>query len=116
MGALKAAFAAFALALATSGSIACAKPNQFPHPLENPSLWFVGVAKPKTIKQAGTVEFLLDINSEGRVSECHITKSSGSEPLDELTCDVLQERGRFKKPTGADGGPTTGTYRSKVHW
>lgn len=113
---LKAAFAAFALALTASGSMACAKPIQAPLPLENPNLWFAGVSKPKTVKQGGTVEFSLDIDSEGRVSECHVIKSSGSEPLDELTCDVLLKRGRFKKPTKEDGSPSTGTYWSKIRW
>lgn len=46
--------------------------------------------------ESGRVSFVLDVNSEGRVTACTITASSGSSSLDEATCRLARRRARFE--------------------
>lgn len=45
--------------------------------------------------EQGTVSFAVAISSEGRVTHCSITNSSGSASLDVTTCSIIQRRARF---------------------
>lgn len=55
--------------------------------------------------EEGTVRFWLEINAAGRVSDCHIIQSSGSRALDEATCRILRERGRYAPARNMRGQP-----------
>ena len=55
--------------------------------------------------EQGTVRFWLGISAEGRVSDCHIIQSSGSRALDETTCRILRERGRYRPARNMRGQP-----------
>jgi protein TonB len=66
--------------------------------------------------QEGVTGFRLSVGSDGKVSACDITRSSGSPELDKTTCDLMRRRARFNPATDGDGNPTTGSYSSTVRW
>ncbi len=45
--------------------------------------------------QQGTVRFAVTVGTNGRVTECTITRSSGHEQLDEGTCRLARRKLRF---------------------
>lgn len=66
--------------------------------------------------EQGTTAVVLSIGTDGRVSGCSITSSSGSSALDNATCNVLRRRARFTPATDTSGNPTTDTYPQRVTW
>jgi protein TonB len=66
--------------------------------------------------QEGVTGFHLSVGNDGKVTNCEITKSSGSPELDKTTCDLMRRRARFTPATDGDGNPTTGNYTSSVRW
>ena len=66
--------------------------------------------------EQGTVHFRLSIGTDGRVSQCAVTQSSGHLSLDQTTCRIMSDRARFRPARDADGKPTTGTAESRVTW
>ena len=67
-------------------------------------------------REEGTVVFRLTVGTDGRVADCTITSSSGSASLDEATCRILRERGRYRPARDARGNPTTGSDEGSVTW
>ena len=68
------------------------------------------------LSQEGTTGFHLSLGSDGKVTSCEITKSSGSPELDKTTCDLMRRRARFTPAMDGDGNPATGNYSSSVRW
>jgi protein TonB len=66
--------------------------------------------------QEGVTGFHLSLGSDGKVTNCEITKSSGSAELDKTTCDLMRRRARFNPAMDSDGNPTSGSYTSSVRW
>lgn len=64
----------------------------------------------------GITGFRVSVGSDGRVTDCSVTKSSGSPELDDTTCKLITRRARFAPAIDGDGKPTTGTYASSVRW
>ena len=64
----------------------------------------------------GTVYFTVQVNTAGLASSCAVTRSSGSEELDQATCPMIQKRARFKPATDDNGNPREGSYSSSVAW
>lgn len=64
----------------------------------------------------GTTNFDVIVDTQGRSTDCRITKSSGHEILDRQACWVAMKRARFTPAIGADGQRTIGVYRSQVVW
>ncbi|MCM8556454.1 energy transducer TonB [Sphingomicrobium sediminis] len=60
--------------------------------------------------EEGTARARLTIGTNGRVSGCTITQSTGSSQLDRATCDVLERRARFQAATDSTGATVQGTY------
>ena len=67
-------------------------------------------------EEQGTVKFKLGIGSNGRVTDCTITASSGSSSLDATTCRLLRARARFSPATDSSGNPTTDSVEDEVTW
>lgn len=67
-------------------------------------------------QQQGTTAVQLTIGTDGRVSGCDITSSSGSSALDSTTCNVLRRRARFTPAVDSNGQPTTDTYSQRIRW
>lgn len=64
----------------------------------------------------GISGFRLDINTEGRPTACTITTSSGSDVLDEATCNLLVARARFTTARDRKGRPVPDTFTSRIVW
>ncbi len=64
----------------------------------------------------GTAGYRLVIGSDGRVSACEITASSGDSGLDAATCRLIQRRARFEPATDRTGARVVGTYTGTVRW
>jgi protein TonB len=66
--------------------------------------------------EQGTAAVRLGIDRKGRVSECTVVHSSGSESLDQATCKILEQRARFTPARNSDGQPVPDTYDQRVSW
>ena len=67
-------------------------------------------------EEQGTVSFRLNINRRGRVTECSIAGSSGSQALDKQTCKILTNRARFDPARDAEGKRIADTYAGRIRW
>lgn len=66
--------------------------------------------------QEGVTGVRLAVGTDGRVSECQVSKSSGSAELDKTTCDLIRRRARFNVATDGDGNPVAGSYATSIRW
>jgi protein TonB len=66
--------------------------------------------------EQGTTAVQLTIGTDGRVSGCNVTSSSGSGALDGATCNILKRRARFTPAVDSNGSPTTDTYSQRITW
>lgn len=67
-------------------------------------------------KWQGTAEFTVTVGTDGRASDCVITKSTGYAILDAATCAKITARARFKPALGPDGQPILGKWSGKLKW
>ena len=67
-------------------------------------------------EEQGTTAVRLTIGSDGRVSDCSITASSGSSSLDNATCSILRRRARFTPAKDQGGNPISDTYNQRIRW
>jgi periplasmic protein TonB len=67
-------------------------------------------------REQGTVSFRVEINPQGRVANCTVTRSSGFPRLDETTCRLLTERLHYRPARDAAGNPASGTDDGSVTW
>lgn len=88
-------------------------------PIGNPGDWFPADAYPPEARakgMQGRTEFKLELDPKGRITECDISKSSGSPLLDSTTCALLVTNARFKPAVNASGQPVAGEWRSAMVW
>ena len=64
----------------------------------------------------GVASFTLNVDTNGRVSNCAITGSTGYSHLDTATCRLLTSRARFTPARDSSGAIVAGTYSSSVAW
>ena len=67
-------------------------------------------------EREGSSGFRVSIGTDGKVTDCQITRPSGSPDLDQATCDNVRRRARFAPATDGEGNPTTGSYSSTIRW
>ena len=67
-------------------------------------------------EEQGIVHYTLSIDPRGKVSNCVITRSSGSVALDDATCRVLQRRARFDPARDIDGKPVADLQTGRIRW
>ena len=80
---------------------------------------FRGGDYPQSALQAdeqGSVAVRLTVGTNGRVSNCSVTSSSGSRALDRATCRILESRARFTPARDNRGNPTTDTLTQRIRW
>jgi protein TonB len=90
-----------------------------PEPRGNPGRWATTDDYPSRAlreEREGVTRFTLQVNAEGRVTDCTVTGSSGSPDLDEAACRALTRRARFKPATNGEGQEVAGTYSNSVRW
>ena len=67
-------------------------------------------------EEQGTTAVRLSIGTDGRVTDCQITGSSGSGALDSATCNVLRRRARFTPAKDQAGNPISDSYSQRIRW
>jgi protein TonB len=65
---------------------------------------------------SGTVSVRYVVETDGRVSDCEVTRSSGSQILDETTCRLIRERFRFRPSLDAQGRPVPAAIVENHSW
>lgn len=90
---------------------------------ETPPRWRSGRLRdsdyPDAAGEAGfegvvSVRFL--VRTDGRVSECAVTRSSGNLLLDETTCRLIERRYRYHPSRDAEGRPVPAYILEDHHW
>jgi protein TonB len=67
-------------------------------------------------EEQGTTAVRLTIGTDGRVSDCSVTQSSGSTSLDSTTCSILRRRARFTPAKDQAGNPISDTTSTRIRW
>ena len=65
---------------------------------------------------SGTVFLRFVVDPTGRVSECTVTRSSGSRELDATTCRLILRRFRYRPARDAQGNPIASVVRGEHQW
>jgi protein TonB len=64
----------------------------------------------------GIVHLRFVVAPDGRVSDCAVTRSSGSAALDETTCRLIMRRFRYRPARDGMGRPIAQTIRGQHDW
>jgi protein TonB len=64
----------------------------------------------------GTVHFRFVVGVNGRVTECRLTRSSGSGALDTTTCALVMKRFRYRPARNAQGRPIPSVIPGEHDW
>lgn len=64
----------------------------------------------------GRVGILFTVGTDGRVTSCTVTRSSGVPELDQLTCRLIEERFRYRPSTDAYGRPIPDEVEGEHDW
>jgi protein TonB len=64
----------------------------------------------------GTVHLRFTVAPSGRVSDCAVTRSSGSRELDAVTCRLIMARFRYRPARDAEGKPIAETVVGEHVW
>jgi protein TonB len=67
-------------------------------------------------RRTGTVYLRFVVAPTGRVSECQVTRSSGSRDLDSTTCRLIVQRFRYRPARDGYGNPVAETIRGEHVW
>lgn len=67
-------------------------------------------------RRSGTVFLRFVVAPSGRVSQCTVTRSSGSAALDETTCRLIRNRFRYRPARDYTGRPLAETIRGEHEW
>lgn len=65
---------------------------------------------------SGTVYLRFVVGTRGRVTDCTVTRSSGSKALDDTTCRLIQRRFRYRPELDARGRPVAVTVNGEHEW
>ncbi len=71
---------------------------------------------PDEVRRSGTVGLRFTVAPTGRVSDCAVTRSSGSRVLDNLTCRLILARFRFRPARNAEGEAIASTVVGAHEW
>lgn len=93
------------------------RPN--PEPRGNPGNWANANDYPSRAlreEREGSTSFRVEVGTDGRVTRCTVTGSSGHSDLDEATCKNISRRARFRPALDPSGREISGTWASRVKW
>jgi protein TonB len=88
-------------------------------PSDNPAQWITTEDYPARALRAeaeGIAAYRLIVGTNGRVSACEVTRSTGNGQLDDATCDFIARRARFEAATDQAGAKVVGAYTGTVKW
>lgn len=72
--------------------------------------------KTRDLRIGHSVIIDLGVGRDGRVSSCHIVRPSPDAAADRITCELAQERFRFRPATDGAGNPVPATFRWQQRW
>ena len=90
-----------------------------PRPANEPSRWLSTDDYPTAALRRGSegvAGYRLIVATDGRVSACDITRSTGDRQLDDATCRFIARRARFESATDHTGAKVSGIYTGTVKW
>lgn len=90
-----------------------------PSPKRNPGYWVTTNDYPSAALReeiSGVTRFRAIVGPDGRVSDCEVIQTSGSDILDAATCRLIVRRARFNPALDEGGNPTSGYYTTNVRW
>lgn len=90
-----------------------------PEPIGNIADWFPVDSYPpqaRALGMEGRTEFALDVDALGRITQCRILQTSGSELLDSATCTQAIINGRFRPGRDASGKAAPRAWHSAMRW
>jgi TonB family protein len=64
----------------------------------------------------GSVGVLMTVDGSGQLTDCRTVETSGTPALDQVTCDVLRKRARFKPALSRDGKAMAALTYWRVNW
>ncbi|MEQ8827477.1 MAG: TonB family protein, partial [Parvibaculum sp.] len=64
--------------------------------------------------EEGVVGVRVTVGTNGRVSGCSVTSSSGSSILDQAACRSMKRYARFEPALNDAGDPTTGSWSTRI--
>lgn len=67
-------------------------------------------------EETGTVGVRVRVDVNGRVSDCQVTSSSGSDLLDQQTCDVIVSRAVYEPARDRRRRPVAAHQSHKIRW
>ncbi|MGA9580966.1 MAG: energy transducer TonB, partial [Allosphingosinicella sp.] len=67
-------------------------------------------------RRGGTVHLRFTVAPSGRVSDCAVTRSSGSRELDNVTCRLIVRRFRYRPARNAEGRPIASSVIGEHVW
>jgi protein TonB len=67
-------------------------------------------------RRGGTVHLRFTVAPSGRVSDCAVTRSSGSRELDDVTCRLIIRRFRYRPARNAEGRPIASSVVGEHVW
>ena len=67
-------------------------------------------------EEEGRASFRLEVGTNGRVTNCTITSSSGSRSLDDATCRILRSRARYTPAKDQNGNPIAASDTGSITW
>lgn len=88
-------------------------------PTNNPASWITTDDYPSSALHRGAeglARYRVIVGSNGKVSSCEVTTSSGNASLDAATCKFITHRARFEPATDGTGASVVGSYSGSVHW
>ncbi len=90
---------------------------------DTPPRWIKGKLRYSDVPEAvwetgaeGTVGVRYFVNTDGSVSNCRVTRSSGWRELDAITCRLIEERFRYKPSREPDGTPVRSVIVENHTW
>lgn len=103
------------------GSAAAATPPREPPPppigADSSGMFFVSYPKASLrAREEGTVHYRLGVDEKGLATDCSITRSSGHERLDALTCAAAVHHTRFIPEKNEKGWAVRSVYEGRVVW
>jgi len=64
----------------------------------------------------GSTAVRLTIGTDGWVTACSVTRSSGTRALDNATCSVLRARARYSAARDQNGQPVADSQNATITW
>lgn len=67
-------------------------------------------------EEQGNVAIAFEIDTQGKVQNCRVTKSSGFPALDDATCKLVTRRGKYSPALDASGSPIASSGNLRFSW